>query len=311
MLSDEIPECAEFSLERLAGVVRAEGAYGELMEVSRGPVSRRIYLVGIEQGAQLFRPRTIEGDPITIPPEGILVSEKQAQVLGVRPGDRLRGRRLRDGTAAFSLLVAGLYPANLGLEAYADLDWMRRLLGEERAFSVVRVQCDDDGTRFEREMGRLPRVLTSQRRRDKIAGFRNSLQQTMDIASFIFFIVAGVLSCGLNLNGALMILSERRRELALLRIQGFTRSEICDILLYEHAVIGITGVVGGIALGYLVTVWAYARFDTELYRLPWVLSRPMLAHAVLSSMAFALLAHLIMRRWVHAQDWRADLGMRE
>lgn len=311
MLQDEIPESAGFALEKLPGVARAEGAFHELMEVSRGAVSRRVFLVGLERDAQLFGPRTTEGDPIRIPDEGILISEKQAQVLGVRPGDQVHGRRLRNGARSFSFLVAGVYPANMGLEVYADIDWIRRLFGEVRTLSVVRVKCEDDGSRFEKELNRLPLVLTSQRRRDKILGFRNSLQKTMDIASYIFFVVAGVLSCGLNLNGALMILAERRRELALLRIQGFTRSEICDILLYEHTVIGITGVLGGVSLGYVFTMWAHSRFDTELYRLPWVLSRPMVAHAVLSSMAFALIAHLVMRRWVHAQDWRADLGMRE
>lgn len=304
-------QAARDDAARLPGVVGAELGYTDFFVVEQGRVQRRIILVGVTDDGELLRPRDDHGEAVPVPAQGLMISQKLASILGVRAGETVRLRETRGRLRTHEVPVAALYPSYMGIEAYADLEWLRRLAGEPLAVSGLRLRAPTTDEAIDRQLAESPAVQQVSRRADKIGAWEDSMEGTMRVTSLVLVVCAGALAFGLNLNGALVTLGERRRELGSLRVMGFRRAEVADLVMHEHVLVAAFGLLAGVPLGYAFTSWAHRTFNTELYRLPWLFSRPMIAEAVLLSILFAALAHLASRRWLARRDWRGDLGVKE
>ncbi|MGE3542263.1 MAG: ABC transporter permease, partial [Candidatus Tectimicrobiota bacterium] len=112
-------------------------------------------------------------------------------------------------------------------------------------------------------------------------------------------------------NAARIALSERGRELASLRVMGFTRTEIAVILLGEQAILTAAAIPVGFLLGYWVCSLMPLAYDSELYRMPVIVSRATYAFALLTVVLAALASGLIVRRRLDHLDLIAVLKTRE
>ena len=87
-----------------------------------------------------------------------------------------------------------------------------------------------------------------------------------------FFIVfACALAFGVTYNAARIALSERGRELATLRVLGFTRAEISYILLGEIGLLTFLALPLGLPAAMALARLMVRGFETELFRVPFVI----------------------------------------
>ncbi len=90
----------------------------------------------------------------------------------------------------------------------------------------------------------------------------------MDIAFTFYLFFAGAIAFGVVYNSARIAYSERAREMASLRVLGFTKSEVGFILLGELVVLTLAALPIGCVLGYLLA-WVMAiGFQTDIIRFP-------------------------------------------
>ena len=87
-------------------------------------------------------------------------------------------------------------------------------------------------------------------KRAVIRNFREMLAANMNLSIFLNVVFAGIIAFGVVYNAARVSLSERSRELASLRVLGFTRAEISLILLGELALLTMVALPVGGLLGY-------------------------------------------------------------
>src|SRR5690606_14845693 len=97
-------------------------------------------------------------------------------------------------------------------------------------------------------------------------------------------------------NTARISFSEHSRELATLRVIGFTRGEISAILLGELAVLTLLALPVGMVCGYLLSAWIVAAVESESFRLPVVISRSTYGFAALVVIISAVVSGMIVRR---------------
>jgi putative ABC transport system permease protein len=129
----------------------------------------------------------------------------------------------------------------------------------------------------------------------------------------IFFnlLFSGVIAGGVVYNAARVSLSERTRELASLRVLGFTRGEISFILLGELAAVTLLAIPVGLLLGYVFAGLLVAAFNTELYRFPLVITARTYAYGASAVLVAATLSGLAVRRRLDHLDLVAVLKTRE
>ena len=130
-----------------------------------------------------------------------------------------------------------------------------------------------------------------------LESFRSTVAENLLQMRLFNVMFAVIIAFGVVYNNARIALEERSRELATLRVIGFTRAEISLILLGELATVTAVaipaGLVLGHGLGWFLITYAY---DTEMFRIPLVISRFTYAFAAAVTAAAAVVSGLIVRR---------------
>jgi len=303
---------ARHALARLPGVIAVEPQRVVATRIRAGHRHRNLAITGALPDARLRRAVDRRGLAVRVPPMGLVLSGLLAEVLGVTPGDTVTVEVLEGRRPVFRLPVTGLVDDVLGLSAYVEIDALHRMLREGDVVSGAALLIDaNEEARLSYRLKRLPSVAGASFKRAVIRNFRDILAANMNLSISLNVIFAGIIAFGVVYNAARVSLSERSRELASLRVLGFTRAEISLILLGELALLTIAALPVGGLLGYGLAAAIVHAVDSEVYRFPLVVSRAAFAWAFLTIMVATLISGLVVRRRLDRLDLVAVLKIRE
>ena len=227
MFTEPTPRRALYSLSSLDGVEHAEGFRAVPARLVFGHRSYRTAVEGVEPGAELQRVLDARLQPVRVPDEGVVLTEFLAtRILGIRRGDTLVIEVLEGRRPVLEVPVVGIAEQYIGVNAYMSREALNRLLQEGPAISGARLAVDAAREReLYRELRAMPRVAGTVVRDNSIRQFNEMMQETILFFSFITALLGGFIAFGVVYNSARIALSERGRELASLRVLGFTRAE--------------------------------------------------------------------------------------
>jgi putative ABC transport system permease protein len=205
-----------------------------------------------------------------------------------------------------------MFETYIGSPAYMEIGALSRLMRERPMVSAVHLQIDSNarGALFQR-LKTLPMVGAVTLKEAAVSTFNETLAQTLLIFVSLFVFFSCTLAFGVTYNAARVALSERGRELATLRVLGFSRAEISYILLGETALLTCAALALGCACGYALTRLVVGAFETELYRVPFVIERSTYGWAIVACMLATCAAALIVRSRLDRLDLIGVLKTRE
>jgi putative ABC transport system permease protein len=303
---------ARHALARLPGVVAVEPQRVVAARIRAEHRYRNIAITGVFPDARLRRIVDSKGRAVSVPPAGLVLSRLLADVLGVAPGATVRVEVLEGQRPIWELPVTGLVEDVLGLSAYLDIEALHRMLREGDVMSGAALLIDaGQEAQLSSSLKRLPAVAGAGFKRAVLRNFRETLTANMNVSILFNVIFAGIIAFGVVYNAARVSLSERHRELASLRVLGFTRAEISLILLGELALVTLAALPVGAALGYGMAAGIVHALDSEVYRFPLTFSRAAVAWAFLTIILSTLVSALIVRRRLDTLDLVAVLKIRE
>ena len=299
-------------IERLPGVLRAEPVRAVPVRLRSAQRSRIVSIQGLVARPELNRVVDVNGGALGLPPDGLVLSLKLAEVLGAKIGDLLTVDVL-DGRRPTRLTpVSGIVEEYMGTSAYMEIDALRRLAFEGETLSGAFLTVDAASVdRLYRRLKDTPMVAGVSLKRSAIESFQKTLADTFYVMIFFNLLFSSIIAGGVVYNAARVSLSERSRELASLRVLGFTRGEISFILLGELGAVVLMAIPLGMLLGYLFAGLLVAAFNTELYRFPLVVSPRTFAYAACSVLVAAAVSGLVVRRRLDHLDLVAVLKTRE
>jgi putative ABC transport system permease protein len=269
-------------------------------------------IIGISGESQLYRLLDSEERLVSVPSEGLLVSSKLAELLGVRLGERILVEFLEGEQPVREVPVTALITEFGGTNAYMEINALRRLLREGGTVTGVFLTAERDHLdQLYRTLKNTPRVAAVTIKEASVNSFHDTIAENLGRIRFFNILFATVIACGVVYNNARISLSERSRDLATLRVIGFTRAEISAILLGELAVVTLAAIPLGLLLGYLFAAWATSGLDTEVYRIPLVIERWTYGFSVSVVLIAAAISGLIVRERLDHLDLIAVLKTRE
>jgi putative ABC transport system permease protein len=288
---------ALFELQRLPGVMVVEPMRSVPVRLRAGHRSRQLAISGLVPAPRLQRVVTTSGDAVALPPGGVVMSRTLAELLDVRVGETIDVEVLEGRRPLRQVAVIGLVDEYLGLSAYMTMDALNDLVMEAGVLSggYLRVDSRQEDALYAR-LKTIPAVAGVALKRAAIESFNETLGETMGIMIFFNVLFAGTIAFGVVYNAARVSLSERSRELASLRVLGFTRGEISAILLGELATVTLVAIPVGLGIGYLFAATIVASIETEMYRFPVVVSPRTYVFASAVTLVAAAISGLIVRR---------------
>lgn len=301
-----------YDVAHLPGVQRVEPFRTLPARLRAGHLQRRIGVMALPEDPTLFRLLSDRGVEVALPEHGLLLSEKLAELLRVRPGDWITLEVLEAERPVARVLVAETVREFTGVSAYMHIDAANRLMQRDRMVSGAFVAADEAAIpQLYDELKRIPHVATVSVKAAMVESFERTVAENIMIMRTFNILFACVIAVGIVYNSARIAVSERGRELATLRVVGFTRAEVSFILLGELGVLVAAAIPVGLLLGYAMAAWTTSAFDTELFRLPLIIRRSTYAFAALVTLAAAMGSGLAVRRRLNRLDLVAVLKTRE
>jgi putative ABC transport system permease protein len=250
--------------------------------------------------------------PITMRREGIILAKPLADILHIAPGEMLTVEVRQGRRPVLEIPVIAVAQTLLGAPAFMEIGALNRALKEPGRVSGAYLTIDQarraDIVAAIKDMPAVAGVSQKADARDALVELMNT---GPGATRYIMTIVAGIITFGIVYNAARIAMAERMRDLASLRVMGFTRAEAAFVLLGELAVVTLLALPLGIGIGYWLTYLIVEGFSTDIYQIPVVFSPTSYGSAVVAVLVAAVASGLLVKRDIDRADLVAALKTRE
>jgi putative ABC transport system permease protein len=249
---------------------------------------------------------------MALPEAGLILSEALADALAVQPGDLVTVEVLEGARPTVTLPVSGISLGFVGLGATMDIGALNRLMGEGALVSGLNLMIDArqeaDFYAAAKSAPKTELITVTALMRER---FQETLAENITVMISVYVTLATIIAVGVVYNFSRIALSEQGRELASLRVLGFTNREVAGVLFGELAVVVLMAQPLGWLIGYGIGLAMVAAFSSDLYRVPFVMGREVFATASLVVLAAAVVSALAIRGRINNLDMIAVLKTRE
>jgi putative ABC transport system permease protein len=295
---------AVFDAAHIPGVSSAEGERQVPVRLRAGHRSRTTAILGIEPSMDLHKLLGADQRPLQLPPAGLSLSRTLGEELGLRAGDEVDLEVLQADRRKLRVPVAALVDDLLGLSGYMEAGELARLMGERKQANVLLLAVDHgDVDSVTQRLNDFPFVASVSRPSIDRGLVRAQVGDVFIVLQAVLAVFAAAIAVGVVYNNARIALELRSRDLATMRILGFTRGELAFVLLGEQAIQIVLGIAPGLYLGRVIGGLSLSTIDRELLRIPVTVSPASYLSAASVVLLAAFLSALIVRR----QSDRLDL----
>jgi putative ABC transport system permease protein len=309
---EQLTPAVRWELGRLPGVYHVELGRDVPVRLRNGTATERTAIQGLEENAWLRRIMGLDREGMAPPPGGLLLSAIVARRLHVRPGDTLSVEVLLGRREVLHLPVAGVVEELLGLSVYMQFDALHRALREAPTATVAFMAVDPQARPAVNErLKRIPALRNAIWLEVVRKGFEQTIAESFRISITSILLFAIIIASGVVYNAARVSLAERGRELASLRVLGFTRGEVAAMLLGEQAVLTVAAFPVGLAVGRFLCWLVSTRHVSDVFRIPLVISDVSQVFAIGVVVVAAVGSALVIWRRIRRLDLVAVLKTRE
>ena len=299
-------------LSHLPGVMIAEPFRSVAAQLRFGHRTRRLGVSGVPAQAVLNRQLDLYARPIVMPLSGLLLSAKLAEILDAQPGDTITLEILEGRRPQLTAVIQGLVTDYAGVAAYMDLGALQRLMREGDTLNGAHLAVDHAHWRdFLKRVKECPRVGTLSIKAATRQSFRKSTGDMIGMVQTLYFGFSVVIAFGVVYNSARIALAERSRDLATLRVIGFTVREVAGVLIGELTILTLLALPVGLLIGTAMATTIIQSISTEAVRLPLILTARSYATAVLIVSASASFSFYVVARRVRDLDLLSVLKARD
>ena len=236
-----------------------------------------------------LRHRT-NADPVSLPDDGVVLTEKLAKLLDVQPGDTF----VMDGESRVEVRVADITEHYIQHYVYMTNAYYETLMGQSCEDNLILADypMDNPGVdELEKTLVSLDGVSSLSRVSDTRKTFTSSLA-SVDYAVVLIIVCAAALAFVVLYNLTNINITERMRELATLKVLGFYDGELSAYVYRENVILTVFGVGMGMLMGKLLHQWLILTVEIDLLMFGRVLDISSYLYSVVLTVLFSLLVNL-------------------
>ena len=305
-------EATIFELRRMKGVTLAEPVRHVPAVLRNGLATHRGVVSGLVSGARLNRALDAQLAEIPLTGAGIVLSTALAQKLAIQPGDMLTVEVRTGRQPVLDIPVAAVAESLLGAPSYMGLDALNRALREPNRVSGAYLAIDEaHAADIYAALQDMPTVAGVSLKSQAETAFQTLMDTGAGAIRYVMGVIAFVITFGIVYNAARIAFAERSRDLASLRVIGFTRGEAAFVLLGELAIVTLVALPVGGVLGYYLSFGIAAGFSSELYQIPAIFDPASYGFAAMVVIGAAMASGWLVKRDIDRAELVSALKTRE
>lgn len=301
-------------VRRLPGVTHAEPVFTVACTFKNSNHIKRGAITGIVQDSLLTRPVAADNSVVPIPTSGLLMTHRLMDQLSIDAGDYINVVPVKGDRTPQRLPVMQGVESMLGLAVYGNFTWLSDTFSGQETINEIRVLTAHtaiERNAFLKRLRAMPALQSITDLGEQKEALNKQLSGAMRAMAIIMIIFAAIIFFGAILNGTLIALSERRREMATFRTMGYYNREVGRLFLRENLFTNIIGTLIGLPLGYWLLVGSMKGFVTDAYSFPALVSFESYLYTISLAILFVFLSHLIVIRNLRKMNWVEALSLKE
>lgn len=297
------PRAALFSLAREDGVLAAEPFRVVPVRLRHGPREERAVITGAPLDGTLSRMVDVRNRPVTPHPGGLILSSDLAAKLQLEAGDTVEAQVTEGRRPLLVLPVSAVTTSYVGSGARMRIEDLNSALAEGAQTSGAWLTVDSERTAdlYDR-LKETPSVVGVGLQADAVKRLADMLDENLGRSILTFFLFAGLIASGVVYNTVRISFAERQRELASLRVLGFSRADVSYILLGEVAFLTLLALPLGAAAGAGLAWYLARAMSSDLFRLPFAVAPATFGLAGAVVLVITVVASLMVRGQIDRLD---------
>ncbi len=296
----------------LPGVLRAEAAYAMPVRAVNGHRNRLTALQGHYPDTELARLVDDAGRVVSLPAEGVVLSQMLARALDIGPGQYLRLEMLAAPRLVLNLPVVEVIAQGMGQEVHISAMALFAAMDSVAQVNMIHLAVQSDLMQdLNAAIKQTPAIAGLADWAEVRAQFDATLSENLLTMVAIYTLIGVLIAVGVVYNAARIQLSERSYELASLRVLGFSRAEVAYVLVGEMMLLTALAIPLGWGLGYWLALGLVDAMSTDMFQIPFHITRRTFALAALAVFLAALGSVLVVRRRLDRVDLATALKARD
>lgn len=293
----------ENELTHLPGVLSVETFRSIPVRFHSKQITHLGSVTGLGEKRNLNRVLNTQEEPVELPLKCLALGDKLAEILNIKQGDRLQVDVLEREDVQLEFVVGSIFKEYSGTNAYIEKDYLHQVLQEAVCASGAYLLVDSSEVqKLYQQLKETPRVAGVSVKEAALESFNKTIAENQLRMQSVNIIFACIIAFGVVYNTARISLAERSREFATLRVIGFTRQEVARVLLWELAILTLIAIPMGYAIGYGFCLSMVKGFESEMFRIPLVISPRTMGFAAGVTILAAFISGLIVQRQVNHLD---------
>jgi putative ABC transport system permease protein len=291
------------NIKNITHVNKVEPVLETGVEISNGWRSKEVGFTALIKEPQMYKVEDNNGNSISLPQNGILLSEKLVNILGVKVNDSVVVKFYFPGKEKKEMVVKGIVVQYLGLSTYTSMDNLKNILGEGMVASSAVLKLND--INYENEvkdkLKNMANVTSVESKTDSLNALLKNMG-AMKASIGVYITLAGILLIAVLYNIATINIFERQRELATLKVLGFNNNEVKKLIFNENYIIVIFGMIIGLPVGKWLGASLMASSSTDAYTIPYVVEFKTYIIAIILTLVFTAITNLTLMKKIKALD---------
>ena len=267
-LTEEQKQGIEDYLDGEEAVADYMFTYQQMMDASTTGTSYDVYLFAVDDVEKFGRfvdlRHRSDHSPVELDGSGVVIDEKLSELLDVSVGDTIT----LEGDQRVEAVVADITENYVYHYVYLTRDLYTQLYGEDYQNNVMLLAYQDGmGVDVSNQTSETLMKMDGVASYSYIATIRDSFEDSMDAINYavvIIIVAAAALAFVVLYNLTNINITERRSELATLKVLGFYDGETTAYVLRENVFLTIFGVILGLVLGRFLHSWMVLTVEVDL-----------------------------------------------
>ena len=204
-----------------------------------------------EELEKVFHLNDVKGkNPVELEDHGIYITRAISEEYDYEKGDKIT---IYDSDMnPYEVEIAGFFEFYFDKEMILTREAYKEVFGEEcrnNTFLIESIAKKDDLKKMVSSIKGYSDIVSTEAQKKSVSG----ISSVLSLITTILIIIAGIMSYFIIMNLINMYLNQKKKELVIMRINGYTTKEVIRYVSYENILTTVLGIIVGIIIGSLVT----------------------------------------------------------